>query len=178
MKKSQIKDRVGQKFGRLVVVKLDSIKDRNAMWDCLCECGKNTVVAGYHLKRTNSCGCLRDEKLVQRRQTHGATKNGKWSALYKTWNGIKDRCLNPSNKSWKYYGGRGIKMHEAWVSDFSEFQRYILQTIGERCGKMTIDRIKTESGYEPGNLRWATMAEQNMNKRAKNGFSIKKNICF
>jgi hypothetical protein len=40
---------------------------------------------------------------------------------------------------------------------------------------LSIDRIDPNGNYSPDNCRWVTMAEQNKNKRAENGFKIKEN---
>ena len=32
---------------------------------------------------------------------------------YRSWQAMRQRC-NPSNKDWKYYGGRGIKICDRW----------------------------------------------------------------
>ena len=34
--------------------------------------------------------------------------------LYHIWNGMCGRCLNPNNKDYKDYGGRGITICEEW----------------------------------------------------------------
>jgi hypothetical protein len=168
---TQIKTRTGEVFGRLTVVELSCIRNRNAVWRCRCSCGNITEVLGYHLKNTNSCGCIRDEKLVARVTKHGDTKNGGWSNLYRTWVAVKGRCTNPNNQDWKHYGGRGIILHNEWM-DFATFKREILGAIGDRPNGMTVDRVDVNLGYIPGNLRWATMAEQNENKRCRNGLGL------
>ena len=52
----------GKKFGRLVVKKINHF-NIGAMWDCLCQCGKKTIVRGTSLisGQTQSCGCLARE---------------------------------------------------------------------------------------------------------------------
>ena len=40
--------------------------------------------------------------------------------LYRVWDGIVQRCNNPNAKNYQNYGGRGIKMSDAWRKDFSE----------------------------------------------------------
>ncbi|MCI1985361.1 MAG: alcohol dehydrogenase [Lactobacillus sp.] len=58
------KDLTGQKFGRLTVVNyVGAAKNGNARWLCKCDCGNETVVDGYRLRKgtTISCGCYRRE---------------------------------------------------------------------------------------------------------------------
>ena len=52
-------DLTGQKFGKLTVIKrVENDKHGQVMWLCECDCGCNSVVMGYNLKRehTKSCG--------------------------------------------------------------------------------------------------------------------------
>lgn len=84
------------------------------------------------------------------------------SPEYKTWIGIKRRCCDPLDRAYPMYGGRGIKVHEPWVHDFLAFEAYMGKKPSSRH---SIDRINNNGNYEPGNVRWATMAEQARNKR-------------
>jgi hypothetical protein len=72
------------------------------------------------------------------------------------------RCTNPKQKKYKFYGGRGIKVCKRW-RDF----RHFLADMGERPSGTTLDRRENEKGYEPGNCRWATTEEQLANRRRK-----------
>lgn len=72
---------------------------------------------------------------------------------------IFQRCHNPLNKAFKYYGGRGIK---CFYTEANE----IIAEIGKRPNsKYSIDRINNDGHYEPGNIRWATSAQQQANRR-------------
>jgi hypothetical protein len=97
-----------------------------------------------------------------RLKTHGEIG----TYLYRAWTGMKSRCLNPSNKDYRRYGGRGITVHPAWQADYAKFAAYVRGAIGERpTSKHSLDRIDNNAGYAPGNLRWATAKEQAWNRR-------------
>lgn len=94
--------------------------------------------------------------------THGCSKKKSPRPEYKVWVAIKQRCLNPNCKAFPYYGGRGISICAEWRADFAAFIRHI----GDRPSVgLTVERIDNDRGYEPGNVRWATMKEQAQNKR-------------
>lgn len=62
LKEEKLQNIIGNKYGRLTVLKLHhrDEKTRQYYWTCLCECGTEVVVYGGHLKdgHTQSCGCL------------------------------------------------------------------------------------------------------------------------
>ena len=75
---------------------------------------------------------------------------------------MKTRCLNPKYGGFKNYGGRGIGIAPEWLNDFSRFA----QDVGEPpFPKATLDRVDNDGDYRPGNVRWATRAEQSRNQR-------------
>lgn len=94
------------------------------------------------------------------RVTHGHTYRGRYHPLYKTWRGMRDRCLNKRCRAYKNYGGRGITICKRWDS----FQSFI-DDMGLRPPGTSIDRIDNNKGYSPDNCRWATPKQQNCNSR-------------
>lgn len=91
---------------------------------------------------------------------HGYSRMGNVTPEYQIWCGIISRCTNPRSAAWIYYGGAGIAIDPTF-RDFPTF----LKEIGLRPGKeWSVDRIDARRGYEPGNVRWATRAEQANNK--------------
>jgi hypothetical protein len=91
----------------------------------------------------------------------GNIKHGGHGTLtYARWKSMMQRCHQPSATNFKNYGGNGIAVCERW-HDFVAFRA----DMGECPSKgETLDRIDNTKGYEPGNCRWATMAEQNRNR--------------
>lgn len=163
----------GQRYGRLVVLGYAGTRNhREAQWLCKCDCGEKTIVTRSNLKNGNtmSCGCYGRERKSQANKTHGETG----TRLYRIWKAMHTRCYNTRAYGYKYYGGRGIRISDEWRDSFESFRDWALAN-GYR-DDLTIDRIDTNGNYEPSNCCWATMAEQNKNKRAPNGYAIKEDI--
>lgn len=95
-------------------------------------------------------------------EIHGEAKRGQLTSLYNTWRGMKDRCMNPSHKSYKYYGEKGVKICLEWQKSFENFRDWALSN-GYQEG-LSIDRIDVKGNYEPSNCRWATLEQQANNK--------------
>ena len=168
---SNIKDIIGQRFGRLVVLRFSHVGKtwKVAYWFCQCDCGGTCTVAGKHLRShaVQSCGCLVIERATKMNYQHGrSSRSHPQRYLVELWNGIIKRCYMPACRSFRYYGARGITIADEWRCSSKPFTEYVLAVLGERPTKdHSLDRINNSLGYAPGNLRWVTTAEQNRNKR-------------
>ncbi len=159
----------GRRFSRLLVLGASSkrTKSKNIHWKCACDCGNKTIVDGHNLRigHTRSCGCLIPESIVTACKTHGLINEPE----YGIWSGMIQRCTNPNVNSFKYYGGRGIKVCDRWLNSFENF--YL--DMGKRPSlKHTIDRKENAGDYEPSNCCWSTSIEQANNKRNNIHFDI------
>lgn len=155
------KDLSGKVYGRLTVLsRIGRDRRGNARWLTSCSCGKKHEVSSNELRcgSTKSCGCLKAQNTIERNWRHGGSN----SREYRIWSGAKNRCHNPSNKSFYQYGARGIVMCLRWRESFENF----LEDMGS-CPfpKSSIDRINTLGNYELKNCRWATPKQQSNNQR-------------
>lgn len=96
---------------------------------------------------------------IKTRHGHAPGK-GRRSPTYLTWVAMRNRCTNPKQDNYKYYGGIGVTICERWAV-FANF----LADMGERRPGLTLDRIDGNKGYEPGNCRWADRHAQRVNRR-------------
>lgn len=78
------------------------------------------------------------------------------------------RCEYPKARDYARYGGRGIRVCARWRGSFAAFT----EDMGERPPGMQLDRIDNDGNYEPGNVRWATVAEQSANKSTNRKLTI------
>lgn len=157
-------DIVGQRFGRLVVLRYAGSHKRGyALWECLCDCGNVKTVIGSHLRTgsTRSCNCLRSEETVKRNTKHGKTN----TIAYRTWGRIIQRCVNPNAPDAVNYSERGIKVCAEWRHDFQAFYDHVSQLPNFGKKNYSLDRINNDGNYAPGNVRWATPLIQRRNQR-------------
>lgn len=168
-------DLTGQTFGRWVVTSrgLDYTYPKSGKsaprWECLCECGKEKLVHGAHLKNgtSTSCGCYN----VEQSSTHGLSH----TRAYNAWNGMMGRCSpTAAVKDREIYFDRGIGVCEQW-NDVVRF----FQDMGECPDGYELERIDGTVGYSPDNCIWANEFTQAQNRSTfKNNTSGKTGVAW
>lgn len=151
----------GSRYGRLTVVGEAPTKNGKSMYRCRCDCGNELVAGGYDLRsgNTRSCGCLQRENTGNANRTHGQSHTG----LYHVWTVMKQRCELQSCAAYPRYGGRGIKVCDAWRDSFNAFRDWMIRH-GYRPG-LTIERLDNDKGYCPENCTLIRKADQSKNRR-------------
>lgn len=82
-------------------------------------------------------------------------------AVYNTWSGMRQRCLNPKCEGYSRYGGRGIKICKRWLDSFQNF----FNDMGAKPSPdLTIERLDNDGNYTPSNCVWATRSQQSRNR--------------
>lgn len=154
---------IGEKFNLLEVKSQAASKNKNRMWNCLCDCGCYTIISTDALGRTKSCGCLQKKQqknLAKTNTTHGLSyENGKHTRLYNIWSSMKDRCYNKNSVHYKkWYGSRGITICSEWKNDYETFHKWAMDNGYQ--DDLTIERINNNGNYELSNCKWIPQSEQ------------------
>lgn len=150
----------GERFGEWSYV----MPGHGYRWLMRCSCGTVKEIRSQDLRQgaSNSCGCLSTFG------TSGGSANLRHgvdygSKLYRTWRNAKNRCFNPKATKYKDYGAIGITMHPEWAASFEAFA----EAVGDPpTPRHSLDRMRNEEGYVPGNVKWSTPIEQANNTKA------------
>jgi hypothetical protein len=151
---------VGDRYVRWTVIGLPIMAASKQLIPCRCECGCIAKVVFSNLYRgiSKSCGCRAREVTANRNRKH--SESG--TRLHRIWKGMRTRCTNPSQTSYRDYGARGVRVCAEW-DDFSAFREWAL--VNGYSDALEIDRIDVTGNYEPTNCRFVTHRENSWNKR-------------
>ena len=149
------KDLVGQVFTRLTAIERLPEKGKAAKWRCVCECGNTTYVIGIELTsgRSKSCGCLRKELATK----HGMRYSPEYTAHCRMW----ERCTNVNSPDYPAY------RHRTPPESWRDFEVFFAEVGSRPSPEFSLDRIRNEEPYGPGNVRWTTKGVQ-ANNRSSN----------
>lgn len=162
---------IGKTIGIWKVECVSEEKDKygHYTFDCYCtECGFYRPLRKVDLR----------EDLVARTCTHtnqlGNHKEigfAKWKnkRIHKIFKGMIRRCYSPNDKSYRWYGAKGIIICEEWLNHPEKFEEWALTNGYQK--DLTIDRINSDKDYCPENCRWITAIDNS--KYKKNNYYIR-----
>lgn len=154
-----MKDMTGVEFGSLRVLRFDHSKKTTsgstAHWLCLCNCGKETVVAGSNLRNgnTKSCGCLRYAS-ENKNHTHKKSK----TKAYQLWGAMIQRARG---HRYKTYADNCIGVADEWLS----FENFYADMGDPPAPGYSLERVDNNAGYRKENCKWIPMTDQWRNRR-------------
>ena len=113
-------------------------------------CGWETDIMYHHIKLLNP-ECHHTNVAGQYIDTFKKFpwKNNRLKNIYQ---GIIQRCYNPNEKSYRWYGAKGIKVCEEWLKNPLSFEEWALSN--GYMDELTIDRIEEDKDYCPENCWW------------------------
>lgn len=158
----------GQIYGRLTVLYRAANQGREVCWRCLCSCGKRVTVRRANLREgvSRSCGCLFHDVILFVNRRHGYAPRTGASSTYTSWQAMYQRCSNPRNRMFRFYGARGVKVCKRW----RRFENF-LADMGEKPEGTSLSRFGDVGDYKPGNCAWHTWEEQRAEARKKRGLA-------
>jgi len=135
-------DYSGRTIGLITVLKRIKNDHKDTWYLARCECGTEFEVPFSSLRRAKyeKCRCGFENH-----------------PLKETLQRMIDRCENPRNKSFKWYGGKGIKVFFIWMKFPVKFIEWAIQN-GWKEG-LSIDRKDSSKGYLPENCHWISLNE-------------------
>lgn len=147
-------DLTGQKFNMLTVIKLYDVRPKiGALWICECDCGNKKIISSHALRDgLKSCGCLIHQKKIPEE------KKRKGIRLYGIYYGMKQRCYNPNNQGYKWYGSKGISVCDEWLESYENFKKWAQSNGYEET--LSIERINPNGNYCPENCCWIPLNDQ------------------
>ena len=146
-------DLTGKIFGELTVLAFlyTEYPNYTSIWECICTCGRRIKCRTHNLNSGNSTRCKSCAAT-----THGLTGTRE----YRAWDNMIQRCNT-------FEGYSDIAVYPAWALNFTEFYTYLTSPGGPGLHPgpgYSLDRINNHGHYWPGNIRWATAAEQAQNR--------------
>lgn len=149
---------IGETHGIYTIIDMLNEKDKYGHYIYIAKCNK----CGYE-KRSHYGGISREKgkttTCTHLTSTGDYIQNIKWKnyRIKKIFAGMKQRCYNKNDESYKWYGAKGIKICDEWLKNPLLFEEWSLKN--DYSDNLSIDRINANKDYSPNNCRWISLDE-------------------
>ena len=157
-KPHNFKDYTGKRIGLITVLhRTQDCHKWVTTYRCKCDCGTefNQEISILRKCKYKICIC-------------GYKKH----PLKRILQGMINRCTEPNDRSYRWYGGKGIKVCEDWMKFPIHFIQWAIENgwqdikSSKRKERLSIDRIDSNKDYCPENCHWITLSANS--KKAMN----------
>lgn len=139
--------------------------DGHRMFHVKCsECGWESNIQMHQIKYTTIC---HHTDSVGNYIIPCAWKNKRIGNIF---SGMKQRCYNSKEKSYRWYGAKGIKICDEWLKNPLSFEEWSL-THGYQ-DNLSIDRLESDKDYCPENCCWLPLGENSQKAGVVNWLEI------
>jgi len=146
-------ERLDDKFGSWTL--LDKPKNGSIKALFVCDCGDKHYVNYSNVRRGLSTQCVKCQAKLT--ATRMSTHKMSSTALYNVWAGIKRRCYNENQVSYKYYGAKGVLMCDEWRDSFESFATWAKSNNWKKG--MAVSRFGDSGNYCPDNCKIQTFSD-------------------
>lgn len=115
-----------------------------------CECGYETNMQLRHIGDAKKCTHINKNGTIKMFSAY-TWENKRIGGIFQ---GMIQRCYNEHDKSYRWYGAKGIQVYDEWINNPKSFEYWALEN--GYADDLTIDRIKEDDNYCPENCRWVT----------------------
>lgn len=159
-------DLTGQTFGSLIALNLSHIgRNNTAYWLYQCRCGKQHIARGNTIKHQAkkgdlelpSCGCIE----LKRKTKHGFRKVLNTHRAYAAYVGMMQRCYDPNNEGYGWYGAIGVTVCSEWKNNPEAFVDWSISHGWEKGLHIDKDILCKQLGisphvYSPATCQWVS----------------------
>ena len=142
-----------REIGMVFPTESSTQKKRYGLYECP-SCNSRFEAEIYKVNKRKQKTCINCRKPAL---THGMRD----TKIYRVWGSMKQRCFNGKSTAYTYYGGRGIKVCDEWLT----FEGFYSWAKDKYKDGLSIDRIDVDCDYEPNNCRFVTDEVQARNTR-------------
>lgn len=105
--------------------------------------------------------------------------NKEMNRIIKILRGMRQRCYNPKDAHYRWYGAKGITICEEWRTGEKGEEAFVEWAVQNGyMPTLTIDRIDSNGNYEPSNCRWVSKSENSWKKKDKDEYDRLHEMCL